>query len=291
MKIVHSFWSKPSLNRDAKLEKSNGGWRHPKYYYMSWALSCLSFKKCYGEIELVTDLEGKKMLIDQLELPYTSVKVELDLLNNYPVQLWAIGKLYTYGIQDTPFIHVDNDIYIWKKFGNRIENASLVAQHTDKEEHYSMALERLKHYNIKIPSLLTEDYQNHKEFNCSNVGIIGGTNYPFFKEYVHKAFQFVDGNLDNITDTLMGSTYALVYEQYLFSAMARKKRIEVQHLFEGKEEDIMDLTTFMNKYNQSKYVHLLANKKQFFGRCRELEQQLILEYPEYHSRILSLFGT
>lgn len=61
MKIVQSFWSKPiqmalSLNN----ARSFGRWRSKKYFYMSWALSCLTFKKHYPTIELVTDEYGIK---------------------------------------------------------------------------------------------------------------------------------------------------------------------------------------------------------------------------------------
>ena len=132
MKIIHSYWSKPALYTGKGVkEKTFGGWPSKKYEYMSWALSCLSFKKFYPNIELITDAYGKKTLVDELQLPYTSVKIELDVLNKYPTQLWALGKLHAYSLQEEPFIHVDNDIFIWRKFDDEIENAHLIAQHVD----------------------------------------------------------------------------------------------------------------------------------------------------------------
>ncbi len=80
---------------------------------MSWTLSCLNLRKFYENVELVTDEVGYRYLIEKLKLPYSSVRVELDCINTYPSSLWAIGKLYTYGIQNEPFIHVDGDVYIW----------------------------------------------------------------------------------------------------------------------------------------------------------------------------------
>lgn len=292
MKIVHSYWSKPSIiNKESYSEKAFGGWRHKKYEYMSWALSCLTFKKWYPNIELVTDLAGKELLIDQLQLPYKSVKVELDVLNKYPEQLWAVGKLFAYGLQDKPFIHVDNDIFIWEKFSPNIENAPLVAQHMDEiEDHYHTAIAHLKENKIEIPSLLEEDLKKFKRFNASNAGIIGGNDIAFFQEYVKEAFHFIDSQFDKLHKGLNGSSYAILYEQYLYSAMARKKNIDIRHLFEGEEKKSMDLVNFMNKYGEKKYVHLYSSSKFFPEYCRELEHQLLVAYPEYHKRIISLIA-
>ncbi|MEM1337013.1 MAG: DUF6734 family protein [Bacteroidota bacterium] len=290
MKIVHSYWSKPGkISRTGFTEKTSGGWRHKKYELMSWALSCLTFKRFYPNIELVTDIDGKKLLIDQLRLPYTSIRIVLDQLNKYPQQLWAVGKLFAYSLQDEPFIHVDNDIYIWKRFKPKIEKAALVAQHVDHDEtHYNFAMDHLKEHNIQIPLVLTRDLAIHKRFNSSNAGIIGGNDIIFFKEYVEKAFHFIDTQLEKISKTVVGSLYAIIYEQYLYSALARKNNIKIHHLFRREEIKSLDLVNFMNKYGNTKYVHLYSFSKFSLEYCRNLEHQLLLEYPEYHNRIISL---
>lgn len=55
-------------------------------------------------------------MIDDLKLPYTKVHVVLDELNDYHKNLWAIGKIRTYQLQEEPFIHIDGDVL----FGNRL---------------------------------------------------------------------------------------------------------------------------------------------------------------------------
>ncbi|MEO1487503.1 MAG: DUF6734 family protein [Bacteroidota bacterium] len=183
MKIVHSFWSKPALEQNSSVEKANGGFRSNKHHYMSWALSCLQFKKYYEEVELVTDLAGKKLLIDTLNLPYSSVRTDFENLSHYPKQLWAIGKLYTYSLQDKPFLHVDGDVYIWEKLDNTLDNAELIGQHMDNNEgpyHYSM--EQLKKHDISIPKVMEDDFSIQKKFYATNAGILGGNNVDFFKK-------------------------------------------------------------------------------------------------------------
>jgi len=114
MEIIQSFWTKPLLevkNNSFSL-KSNAGWYNCHLNFISWTYSCLTLIKHYKNLTLYTDKFGKIILIDLLNLPYTNVEVKLDVLKNYNSDLWALGKLYTYSIQNKPFIHVDADIYI-----------------------------------------------------------------------------------------------------------------------------------------------------------------------------------
>jgi hypothetical protein len=258
---------------------------------MSWALSCLTFKELYQEIELVTDEKGKQILIDTLQLPYTSVRVELDTLNKYPKQLWAIGKLYAYQLQDQPFIHVDGDVYSWNKFGNNIETADLVGQHLDVEEgHYHFSMQHLSAMDFHILEELKSDFTLRRRFDATNAGMIGGNAVDFFKEYVDRSFYFINKNLDKVNQKTIGSSYAMIYEQYLFSVLARNKGMHVQHFINEKEEGILHLSDFMNRFCAKKYVHLLSTAKMTLECCRELELQLQCDYPEYHERICSLFN-
>ena len=72
-----------------------------KDLYLSSTLQTMTVISCHAWI-----------LINKLELPYTDVKVVLDDLNDYDRDLYALGKVYAYGIQEEPFIHVDADIYM-----------------------------------------------------------------------------------------------------------------------------------------------------------------------------------
>lgn len=258
---------------------------------MSWALSCLSFREKYDQVELVTDRRGKHLLVDTLKLPYTKITVELDGLNHYPEQLWAIGKLYAYQIQDAPFIHVDGDVYVWGRFGQDIENAELIGQHLDIEEgHYYHSLQHLERNNIQLLEEFKNDFSSRKRFDSSNAGIIGGNNIDFFKDYVDRAFHFINSNLDRINKNVNGSSFAMIYEQYLFSVMARNTGIDIKHLIQEKEENIMHLSDFFNRFGPIKFVHLLSRAKSMMECYGELELQLLCDYPDYYNRICSLFN-
>lgn len=290
MKIVHSYWSKPGLVNKNNIDKNNGGWLHKKYYYFSWALSCLKFKEIYNHIELVTDKEGYKLLIEKLQLPYTDVKVELDVLNKYHEKLWAIGKLHAYRIQEEPFLHVDGDVFIWEKFNEQIENASLAAQHREVDFiHYKDAYNDLITYHNYIPEIILEDYKKYGRIDASNAGIFGGTNLEFFKEYVQEAFNFIERNQAGLQNkNVFGSRFAIMYEQYLFACMARKKQLHINYLFSDAEADYAQLSDFKNKYGPKKYTHVIDVRKKLNTYCIELENMLRAEYPEYYYNIVKL---
>lgn len=295
MKIIHSLWTKP-LEKPYK-NLGLGGWRHSKYFYMSWALSCLTLNKIYGHIELITDHHGCDILINKLKLPYSSVNLHLDCLKGYNERLWALGKLHAYSIQKEPFIHVDGDVYLWQSFGDVVENAGLTAQQLDLDiGHYSYALSEIKENSFYLPEFMWEDSLKHSRIRSSNAGVIGGNDIEFIKKYCSIAFDIIEKNMSKYNLTFKGSSYAIIYEQYLFSCLARKDNKEITYYLdydinntEGSTNQ--DISSFMNKYNlHKKYVHILSYKKQNMQYCYDLENQLRMEFPEYHDRIEALYN-
>ncbi len=257
---------------------------------MSWTLSCLTLRKFYENVELVTDETGYHYLIEKLKLPYSSVRVELDCLDTYPPNLWAIGKIHAYGIQNEPFIHVDGDVYIWGKFNTEIESSGLLAQNKDiVNGHYIAGYRRLKDLKFSFPEILNASPDEIAALRSSNAGIIGGNNFDFFRDFSKKSFEFIDKNID-LTSKLSGTEstwFALIYEQLLFSLLAKKHEVDVNYLFSEDEFNAMDVSSFSNKYD-IKYVHLLGNTKMYLEHCKEIHGLLLLEDPKYLNRIKNM---
>ena len=90
MRIVQTFWT---AGQDPL--KCDFGRRHAEYNLMSWALSCICLRMHYDEVALYTDEEGKHVLIDLLNLPYTEVHVVYDRTLGLS-QHWAQAKMRTY---------------------------------------------------------------------------------------------------------------------------------------------------------------------------------------------------
>lgn len=141
MRFIQSFWSCNQSN----LMYFPAGWVSPEYNLMSWALSCLQLRKYYKEVTLYADSTAANMLIDTLALPYTNVVCDLDKLNNYNTQLWALPKLHAYANQESPFLHVDGDVFIWERFDEKLLCGSLIAQNEEAAtDYYERILESLE---------------------------------------------------------------------------------------------------------------------------------------------------
>ena len=159
MKIVQTFWSGNRSVNDYLQNKA--GWLSPEYHWMAWALSVLQLKKFYPAVELVTDELGKYILIDLLQLPYTSVRTDLETaLRPYPHDLWAMAKIYAYSIQEAPFLHVDGDVFIWKLFDDHLLEADLVAQNL--EVVFSIYQDTFKAYHRQLDRKSTRLNSSHR---------------------------------------------------------------------------------------------------------------------------------
>jgi len=295
MKIVHSLWSKPLIQNKSK-NAGIGGWLSSEYFYYSWALSCLSISKLYSDIELVTDAQGYKLLIDKLDLPYTSIRVKLDELDVYPSDLWAVGKVFSYSLQETPFIHVDGDVFIWAPFGEIIENAPLVAQQLDiTNGHYNYALTKASQAHTLIPKSIKLFVSTNPEYRVYNAGIIGGNDIDFFKSFYVESIKMLELN-QNILPKSMGSThYALLYEQLLFTVIAQKQKIPVEPYLSNPSIKFgilpSNISDFYNKYDDAhRYIHILGDRKKNLRYCYELKNQLEIEYPRYLEKIDQLIA-
>ncbi len=283
MKIVQSFWSKPLLEHKAD-NGCLGGWCTDSFFYMSIALSCLTLRNFYDQVELYTDEVGYDLLIKKLKLPYTKVHVVLDRINNYPKELWAIGKIITYGLQDQSFIHVDNDVFLWKKFPKRIEKAQLIGQHEEINYGFNKnVIDDVKQKAIYLPHEIS-DLDGF--YNETNAGIIGGNDYVFFHDFSRKAIDFIDRNRNAIGSFHIPETFNTVFEQYLFSCMCKTYKRNVEFLFHNIDDQFRELGEVELIPNKQYYVHALAFYKKDFHIGEFIAYHLWRYYPKYYDLIL-----
>lgn len=291
MKIVQSFWSRPvfapfSAKND---DRSFGGWNSRKYYYMSWALSCLRLRQYYNDLDLYTDSAGKEILIDRMKLPYISVHTALDDLQDFDPYLWTVGKLLTYKLQREPFIHVDGDIFIWERFGKRIENARLLAQNIESNEDYYCETVSTLVDHFDIPSQWRDHLRHNNEMEITNTGIVGGHDLDFMSKYSTQALDIIYKNQDK-TSTVKKGVYGVTVEQSLFHSLAREHNIDVEYYFRGKLEydNNPSLFRFYQVPGKVKYIHPLATTKRSLAIQNAVEASLRHLYPDVYFRILKL---
>jgi hypothetical protein len=301
LKFLKGFCWKRFLS--AKHSRSNGGWLEKKYLYMSWALSCLQLNKFYDNLELVTDELGYTVLIDKLRLPYKRVIVSMDRLNHYHNDLWAVGKLYAYSLQQEPFIHVDGDVFSFEKFDRRIENASLVAQNRlfIGAESFNAMVEHVLESFTDVPHHMRQSRQR-QTFNCIyNSGIFGGHDIESILTYARTSLNFVNVNLELISrhidylerdSTTSFKTNAhdflnSIIESYFFTSFAGNAKIEC--LLEDATLSGFKNARFLDaESTRVTYTHPMYHNKKDTVVCAQLEYKLKQGFPDHHYRILSL---
>jgi len=289
MRVIQSAWTcnKPSLLTTSL------GWLSPEYNLMAWTLSCLQLKKYYPELILYSDSVSAKMLVDTLKLPYSEVICNLDSLNIYHPQLWALPKILSYSQQEKPFLHVDGDVFIWKEFEDSLLQGGLIAQNmeaaTDYYENIMISLESSLNY---FPDEIVNERKSKKPILAYNAGIFGGNDISFFKEYTEKAFDFVGKNILHFS-RINVSNFNIFFEQYLFYCLAKKYNKEVKVLLPDiiGDNQYRGFGDFGKVPYEKHYLHLLGSYKRNEFVCKQMADRLRQDYPEYYYRIIALFET
>lgn len=289
MKIIQSYWSKPSQGQNEGYieNRHTGGWLTPQYHFMSWALSCLSFRQFYDEVELYTDAEGKALLIDTLQLPYTKVHVVMDRLNHLPPLLWTAPKIYTYSLQKEPFIHADGDVYIWKKFDAAIEQAPLLAQSLeDNFAYYDDMLSILEKQNFWVPPAIAAIDRASSNLQTVNAGVFGGSDIAFIHAYCKDLLRFYINNKEPLAGNGVGKLNPL--DQFYFYHLTLEKNRPIGLLFPGEKHDFSELMLFNLVPQYQSYIHLLGATKKNPLYCKMVALHLRHQFPDYYDKLASI---
>lgn len=287
MRIIQSVWA---CNK-SDLLTSNSGWLSPEYNLMAWTLSCLQLRKYYPEVVLYSDSASAKMLVDTLKLPYTDVICTLDSLNVYHPQLWALPKIVAYSQQEKPFLHVDGDVFIWKKFEDTLLEGNLIAQNMEAAtDYYQKIMNSLESSLNYFPEEIQNERKSKKPILAYNAGIFGGSDISFFKEYTAKAFDFVDKNVLHLSKINV-SDFNIFFEQYLFYCLAKKYNKKVNVLLHETigDNQYRGFGDFGGVPYEKQYLHLLGSYKRNDFVCKQMANRLRQDYPEYYYRIINLF--
>jgi hypothetical protein len=287
MKIVQSYWSAPAREKDNQDlgARPIGGWPAAKYNLISWALSCLKLREFYTRVELVTDIDGRKLLVDELKLPYSAVSTDLENLKYDSGKLWSLGKIYSYSIQKEPFIHVDGDVFIWDSFPRRIEQAPLIAQHRER--------------NFKIYKSVLADFVSRAQFvpelfsidntDSINAGIVGGNDFQFFANFFETVREIVLKNRTFLSDYSQGNIN-LILEQYYLYQIGQSKGKHFEYYFEQMPEDYSGCLNFNLVPHFQNFIHVIGHAKKDKLACLQMEQLLRYEFPVHYKRIMEMLG-
>lgn len=172
IKFIYSLWTKPLTVHGESL-----GFNSIDDFISSLILSVNVTKQNYKNIHFYTDEYGMKLIKPYLkQLPFKKIHVVLDEINWVPSQWWAYAKIHVYGLQTKPFIHIDNDAFLWEKIKKKdlIDN-DVICQHLEsyKWEGHNFYYGATKFYKKHI----NKEMKRTGKFNCAmNAGVYGALN-------------------------------------------------------------------------------------------------------------------
>ncbi|MDB4293516.1 hypothetical protein N9954_08925 [Maribacter sp.] len=286
MNIIQTFWSG---GHDVENFLSiKGGWAFPEYNWMSWALSALLLRRHYEEVELYTDKEGKRILVDLLELPYTKVHVVFDENFKIHPKLFSLAKIKTYSLQEEPFIHIDGDVFLWSRFPKAIMNADLIASNPELNLHFNNEiLNDMEAHFQYIPTHLKGVSKNEAIFS-SNAGIFGGSNISFIKKYCSKAQQLISANENNLEKVNIGYVNMLIEQVSLFYLAAQDNIDTTYYVDEPVTHPLYKDYWRFADVPEVPMVHPVGGCKQIPYVLYHLGRRLQMEFPEAYYRIIGL---
>lgn len=287
MKIVQTFYN---YNKDLPIANT-AGFLCPEFHWMSMALSCSLLKKHFGFVTLYCNQSAKEIIVDQLKLPYDEVVIIPDFMEDF-TNLWALPKIHTYSCQNEPFIHVDNDWFMFDKLDDNLLSAPLIGQNIeyDDQNHHRLIINGLIDIGVKFPLEIQNVLDIGEILNVTNAGVIGGMDISFFKVYVKEIYDFINvnyGKLINI-DCHTGILNS-IYEQLFYYEFAKIHNIDISYCTPGEKLS----TTFdwmqidFTNTRKHGYMHLIGNLKKDINAFRFVSMFLGSKFPELHANILS----
>jgi hypothetical protein len=265
---------------------NKAGFRYFSDFLYSMALSTLLARRHFKTVQVISSSWGEKVL-REAGIPATEYSTALNVMKDQRVSkwFWAYGKLIAYAQQTEPFVHIDNDAFLWQPLPERVLNAELCFQ---SKEFFDMPY--YKWYGILKPSweaaktrpqTIVDNEVDDFVYNC---GICGGSYLGFFKERIKCSSEYIfapenhDVFFEDFKDILMHQN--LFHEQYFAASLVKAHglRDKVQLI----AEDISDPQWM--KSNKM-YTHIWGGTKVDQTVMRRVRSRLLKESSEVYDQV------
>lgn len=265
-RAVYSLWTKP-------MNDTYVGFNSEKALMECFALSLHFSKKWFKEVHLVTDKKGKK-LIDKYGLKFTNVSTELEeALADVDKKNWALGKIYACKIQDKPFIHIDNDVILFKRLPDTFLSRDAAFQnteaHTSHQFYGDMISFDKKNYNDPPIWYTFPSNEEGQSFNC---GVIAFNKIELVQEWWNEAIKYVEylKNIGGYRDVKYDLS-SVMFEQHFVACMCKYHGLNIGMLTDYHEPSKSNYDYIDDELAEKLgYTHLIAQSK----RKKEVEDKV-----------------
>lgn len=244
-KAVFSYF--PTTN-DLSLEAKH--WYNPRFHLYSWVLSVNMSRKWFKEIELITDSISAKMFVDELKLPFDSVKTIFD---DFKVdkEFWALGKIKAYQVQDKPFIHVDNDCILFNPLYESVLKSQIITQNPEDGAWFTSAYGGLVEWFDKYAEFKPKSWNKSDYAPC--MGVYGTNNMEFNQEYCKQVFEMIEKNPKFWSKITNKGSYCIVFEQHMLANVSEDLKIPISYLSNPFDYAVLE---------KIGYTHIWGGKKE-----------------------------
>jgi hypothetical protein len=247
----------------------------------STALAVYAARRQFDEVIMVSTDWGID-LFKSIDLPVTGYSNALNPIKNISKYFWAYGKIIAYAEQNVPFVHIDNDFYLWGPLPSRILNAQLCFQSHEPfnlpgYRYYQMLKTPWNDAPIK-PIVIKNNEITDYAYNC---GICGGHNLDFFEEWKKCSAEYIFAKENqNIffkkhANVLIHQN--LFHEQYFAACLTKKFNLRDQ--VEVIAPDVNDINNFV------RCTHLWGNTKKSLKYTRALWNIFERVAPDLYEKI------
>ncbi len=244
-------------------------------FLFTTALSIYCASRHFKEVQFISTSWGVD-LIKELDLPITSYSTKLDDMKSVSKFFWAYGKLLAYCEQDKPFVHIDNDVFLWHPLPKRILEAYLCFQSREPfnqpgYKYYNMLKPCFLATPVK-PKVIADNDVSDYAYNC---GICGGNDLNIFKEWkaCSEEYLFADANqrvfFKDYFELLIHQN--LFHEQYFLASLIKKHKL--RRKVEVLAKDAMEINKGLDP-KQPHYTHLWGTGKLDDGKMAKVRLHL-----------------
>jgi hypothetical protein len=272
-KAVFSYYNKAGVS-------NTSGFLTFQDMLASTCLAVLTAKKHFPKVTFVTHDFGLRVFRDILKLP-VDFTTELNQMDGVSDFWWAYGKVIAYSSQNEPFVHIDNDAYLFSGLPKRMLEAELVFQSKEFMDKPGYGW-----YNILKPCWREAVVKPKQIVNITdyayNCGIAGGNNFEFFKEHQKCSAEYIfspenqDLLFKKYKDILIHQN--LFHEQYFIASLVKAKKLR------NKVEVLSDNIEDINKCGVS-YCHLWGLSKRHEKNIFKLYNRLNKDFPEFYNKV------
>lgn len=245
------------------------------------ALSIACASRHFPEVQVISSSWGVE-LFSQFNLPVTNYSNKLDEIKDISRFFWAYGKLVAYNEQKEPFVHIDNDVFMWLPLPIRILDAPMCFQSKEpfKLEGYSY-YKKLKPCFRAAPVKPKVILKNPVMDFAYNCGICGGNDLSLFSEWKRCSEEYIfapenhDVFFKKFPELLTHQN--LFHEQYFIASLIKK------HKMRDKVEVLHDDAMKINEAyppTEPAYTHLWGTTKKDSGYMAKVRLTLFNQEPD-----------